>query len=126
MAARVVVATGAFDCVKSTMLAYLRDSDILERGVFDPIQYARFHARDGHPPPVAVQPHAHYTRVLLFEVMPELQRSRWGKTREQRVAEAQTVNEQLERAYPDAGHHVITVPAGTVAERAAAVLALLS
>lgn len=192
MAARVIVATGAFDCGKSTTLAYLRDhhghrvheeahvqvlaairsrtvghapdaelryiddpshlcpvcrpaefaalvlerqlaieasardGDILERGVFDPIQYARFHPRDGHPLPVAVQPHADYTRVLLFEVMPELQRPRWGKSHEQRIAEARTVNEQLATAYEKGGYDVTSVPPGTVAERAAFIRRSLS
>jgi predicted ATPase len=106
--------------------AVARAGDLLERGHLDPIEMLlrRTGAADSAPRP-SWTPVARYRRVILFEVMPELQRSRWGKPVAQRVDEAVAINERLARLYRAAGYELVTVAAGSVEDRAARVLALL-
>lgn len=100
--------------------------DLLERGHLDPIEMLlrTTGANDTAPRP-SWTPVARYRRVILFEVMPELQRPRWGKPATQRVAEATAINKRLARLYQAAGHELVTIPPGSVEQRAALVLALL-
>ncbi|PRP93311.1 hypothetical protein ENSA5_43330 [Enhygromyxa salina] len=90
--------------------------DILERGYLDPIEML---LRNSGGPRPAWTPIARYARVFLFEVMPALQRPRWGKSVERRIAEAQAINERLERMYGEAGHEVVRIGPGAVEARAA-------
>jgi predicted ATPase len=103
-----------------------RDGDVLERGYLDPIEMflRNTRASDDAPRP-SWTPVARYRRVILFEVMPELQRPRWGKPAAQRVAEAVAINERLARHYRAAGFEVVAIPPGTVEYRAALLLAEL-
>jgi predicted ATPase len=103
-----------------------RPGDILERGDLDPIEMLlrNTNAPDDAPRP-SWSPVARYRRVILFEVMPELQRPRWGKSAARRVAEALAINERLARLYRAAGHELISIPPGTVRQRAQSLLAAL-
>lgn len=102
------------------------DGDFVERGYLDAIEYylrntgAAVYPWGPNPPRFA-----HYTRVFLFAVIPEIQRPRWGKTREQRIAEAKMINERLFCLYRDAGFRCHIIEPGTVEERAGAIMALL-
>src|SRR5690606_23044577 len=102
-----------------------RDGDVLERGWIDPIEMflRNVNANDDAPRP-GWTPVARYRRVILFEVMPELQRPRWGKPAAQRIAEALAINERLARLYRAAGFEVRTIPPGPVERRAALLLAV--
>lgn len=185
----VVVVTGAFDCGKTTTLAWLRDhhglrihdeaylhalaglgerklghppdqgfsriddpahfcpmcrplefaelvleqqrriersampGDLLERGYLDPIEMLQ--RTGGEVAWPSWTPIARYAQVLVFAVMPELQRPRWGKSAAQRVAEAQAINARLERLYRTSGHAPIVIEPGTVEARARRVLDVL-
>jgi predicted ATPase len=103
-----------------------RDGDVLERGYLDPIE---MFLRSTNASDDAARPSwagvARYRKVILFEVMPELQRPRWGKSAAQRVAEARAINERLARLYRAAGFDVHTIPAGPVERRAALLLYVL-
>ena len=100
-----------------------RDGDVLERGYLDPIEMLlRNTDADALDPQPSWTPVAHYRRVILFELMPELQRPRWGKPAAQRAAEAGVINERLARLYQAAGFEVLTIPAGPVERRAAQLL----
>jgi hypothetical protein len=96
-----------------------RNGDMIERGYLDPIEMflRNTKASDDSPHP-SWTPVARYWRVVLFEVMPELQRSRWGKSVVQRVAEAIAINQRLARLYQAAGFEVIAIPPGSVERRA--------
>jgi predicted ATPase len=100
--------------------------DLLERGFIDPIEMLlrRTGATDDAPRP-AWQPTARYVRVLSFDVMPQLQASRWGKSAVQRSAEAMAINQRLDRMYRAAGCEVVHIDAGSVEARAAQVLACM-
>ncbi|MCC6558339.1 MAG: ATP-binding protein [Polyangiaceae bacterium] len=98
--------------------------DILERGYLDPIEMLLRNTGDGAPRP-AWAPVARYARVILFEVMPELQRPRWGKGAARRVAEAAAINERLAGLYRAAGHEPIRIPPGSVEARAARLLEII-
>jgi hypothetical protein len=63
-------------------------------------------------------PITRYARVFLFEVMPQLQRPRWGKGIAQRTHEAVAINRRLERLYRNAGYEVIHVAPASVEARA--------
>ena len=67
---------------------------------------------------VAPDKHSADALVFLFAVMPELQEPRWGKSREERAAEAERINQRLGALYRAAGFQVIDVGPGTVEERA--------
>ncbi len=71
------------------------------------------------------RPIAAYVKVLSFDVMPELQSVRWGKSAEQRTREAIAINDRLDRMYRAAGFEVVHIEAGSVEARAAQVLAHL-
>jgi predicted ATPase len=103
-----------------------REGDVLERGWLDPIEMLlrNTNASDDAPQPNWT-PVARYRRVILFEVMPELQRPRWGKPAAQRVAEALAINQRLARLYQAAGFDVLAIPPGPVERRAALLLAAL-
>jgi predicted ATPase len=97
------------------------DGDVLERGYLDPIEMLLRNAPGSSRP--SWTPVAHYRRVMVFEVMPELQRPRWGKSAAQRVAEAVAINERLARLYRQAGHELRVISPGTVEQRAKQLLA---
>src|SRR6185369_14105762 len=94
------------------------DGDFLERGYLDPIEYylrntgSTVYPWGSNPPRFA-----HYRAVFLFAVLPEIQKPRWGKTREQRIAEAKMINERLLGLYRNAGFHCHIIEPGTVEER---------
>ena len=67
-----------------------------------------------------------YIRVFLFEVMPELQQPKWGKTAEERVAEARVIEGRLERIYATRGYDIVRIAPGPVEERAARVLDVIA
>jgi predicted ATPase len=100
--------------------------DVLERGFVDPIEMLlrRTSAPDDAPRP-AWRPIARYLRVLSFDVMPQLQRPRWGQTADQRVEQARAINLRLDRMYRAAGCEVVHIDAGSVEARAAQVLAYM-
>jgi predicted ATPase len=100
--------------------------DLLERGFVDPIEMLlrRTDAPDDAPTP-AWQPIARYVRVLSFDVMPQLQSPRWGKSAAQRALDAIAINERLDRMYRAAGYEVVHIRAGSVEDRAAQVLAYI-
>jgi predicted ATPase len=100
--------------------------DVLERGFVDPIEMLlrRTGAPDDAPRP-AWRPIARYVRVLSFDVMPQLQRPRWGQTADQRVEQARAINLRLDRMYRAAGCEVVHIDAGSVEARAAQVLAYM-
>lgn len=99
--------------------------DILERGWIDPIEMLlRNTGHDARRP--AWIDVARYVRVIVFEVMPELQRPRWGKSAAVRVQEALAINTRLMTLYRDAGHVPITIPPGTVEARGRRVLEVLA
>jgi predicted ATPase len=98
--------------------------DILERGWIDPIEMLLRNTGDDAPRP-AWTPVARYVRVIVFEVMPELQRPRWGKSTAERVTEAEAINQRLAKFYRDAGYDPIAIPPGTVELRAQHVLEIL-
>jgi predicted ATPase len=100
--------------------------DLLERSVIDSVEL--FERTCGADRAALAVPEAQgtvYGPVLLFEVMPELQRPRWGKTAARRLEEAREVSARLEGAYRAAGYDPVTISAGTVDDRALAVLAAL-
>lgn len=100
--------------------------DLLERGFVDPIEMLlrRMGAEDDAPHPVW-RPITRYLRVLSFDVMPQLQRPRWGSTATQRAEHARAINERLDRMYRAAGFEVVHIDAGSVEARAAQVLELM-
>lgn len=100
--------------------------DLLERGFVDPIEMLlrRTDAPDDAPRP-AWQPIASYLRVLSFDVMPQLQRARWGATAAQRTEHARAINLRLDHMYRAAGCEVVHIEAGSVEARAAQVLACM-
>ena len=99
--------------------------EFLERGYLDPLEYMKHHAPRVERVPAAWRPRVHYGAVFLFALLPDVQRSRWGKTIGHREREARRINIALEEAYQAAGHQVVRVPAGTVAERVKRLLAHL-
>jgi predicted ATPase len=100
-----------------------QSGDILERGWLDPIEMLlRNTGADDDAPRPAWAPIARYVRVFLFELMPELQRPRWGKDVAARRAEARAINERLARLYRGAGYEIVRIAPGRVEERAARVL----
>lgn len=100
-----------------------RDGDVLERGYLDPIEMLlRNTGASDHP---SWTPVARYRRVIVFEVMPELQRPRWGKPAAQRVAEARLINQRLTQLYRAAGFDLRTIPPGPVEQRAELLLAAM-
>ncbi len=101
------------------------DGDFVDHGWLDAIDYVAQRAGESELSGLRLPVFAPYRCVFLFEVMPELQRVRWGKSREQRVEEAVAANQRLEGLYREWGMDVVIVPAGTVAERAARVLEAL-
>lgn len=113
-----------------------RLGDILDRGICDPIEFylrhsgvaladlSRREVLDKWIDP-RWQPQCTYARVFLFEVMPELQFARWGKSVEERIAEAQEIERRLAVLYRMMGHEVVRIPPAPVAERAAMVQALM-
>jgi predicted ATPase len=98
--------------------------DILERGFLDPIEMLMRNAADDvrRPQWIAI---ARYVRVILFEVMPELQRPRWGKCAATRVAEALAIQARLASLYRDAGYHLVSIPPGSVEARGARLLEIV-
>jgi predicted ATPase len=100
--------------------------DLLERGFVDPIELLlrRTDAPDDAPTP-PWQPIARYMRILSFDVMPQLQSPRWGKSAAQRALDAIAINERLDRMYRAAGCEVVHIRAGSVEDRAAQVLAYI-
>lgn len=101
-----------------------RSGDLLERGHLDPIEMLlrRTGAPDDAPRP-DWRPIATYVKVLSFDVMPQLQAPRWGKSAEQRTREAIAINERLDRMYRAHGYEVVRIEPGSVEARAAQVLA---
>lgn len=99
------------------------DGEFVDHGWLDAIDYVAERGGAAALASLRLPSFVPYRRVFLFEVMPELQRARWGKTIEQRIAEAQAANRRLAALYRGHGMDVLSVPAGTVAERAARVLA---
>lgn len=100
-----------------------REGDVLERGCLDPIEMLlRTSDATEHP---RWTPVARYRRVILFDVMPELQRPRWGKPAAQRIAEALAINHRLAQLYRAAGFEVIAIRPGPVEHRAALLLETL-
>ncbi len=92
---------------------------LLERGYVDP--WEMFTRNTGAPPRIPVHEkarYADYATVFLFEVMPELQRPRWGKPAARRVEEALRITHRLRRLYREQGFAVLAVPPGTIADRA--------
>jgi predicted ATPase len=100
--------------------------DLLERGFVDPIEMLlrRTGAADDAPRP-SWTPIARYVRVLSFDVMPQLQSPRWGKSAAERTRDAIAINERLDRMYRAAGCEVVHIEAGSVEARAAQVLAYM-
>jgi predicted ATPase len=100
--------------------------DLLERGFVDPIEMLlrRTDAPDDAPRP-AWQPIARYVRVLSFDVMPQLQSPRWGRSAQQRTRDAIAINERLDRMYRAAGCEVVHIRAGSIEARAAQVLSYI-
>ncbi|PRQ08267.1 AAA family ATPase [Enhygromyxa salina] len=99
---------------------------VLERGYLDPIEMLlrNTNAADDAPRP-AWTPITRYAKVFLFEVMPQLQRPRWGKSAAQRAAEAVAINRRLERLYLHAGHDVTRIAPASVEVRASVLLAVM-
>jgi predicted ATPase len=97
--------------------------DLLERGFVDPIEMLL--RRTGAPEQPSWRPIARYVRVLSFDVMPQLQAPRWGKSAEQRTLDAIAINERLDHMYRAAGFEVVRVEPGSVQARAAQVLAYM-
>jgi predicted ATPase len=106
--------------------ASAQPGDLLERGFVDPIEMLlrRTDAPDDAPQP-AWHPIVSYSRVFSFDVMPQLQTSRWGQTAEQRAEQARAINQRLDRMYRAAGYEVVHIQAGSVEARGAQVLALM-
>jgi predicted ATPase len=98
--------------------------DILERGWIDPIEMLLRNTGDEARKP-AWTPVARYVRVIVFEVMPELQHPRWGKSAALRIAEAEAINRRLTRLYRDAGHAPVSIPPGSVEARGRLTLEVL-
>jgi predicted ATPase len=105
-----------------------RDGDVLERGWLDPIEMLLRNTKaddDASCPWPSWTPIARYRQVIVFEVMPELQRPRWGKPAAQRVAEAIAINERLARLYRAERFEIVAIPPGTVEHRAGLLLDVL-
>ena len=97
--------------------------DLLERGFVDRSRcYCAAPAPPTMPPRPAWQPIARYVRVLCFDVMPQLQSPRWGKSAEQRTREAIAINERLVQMYRAAGFEVVHIEPGSIEARATQVL----
>jgi predicted ATPase len=99
--------------------------DVLERGWLDPIEMLLRNTGDDAPRPTWT-PVAEYVQVIVFDVMPELQRPRWGKSAEVRVAEAMAINRRLEQFYREAGYEPNVIASGTVEARARRLLEILA
>ncbi|MFV8749373.1 ATP-binding protein [Nannocystaceae bacterium ST9] len=99
--------------------------DLLERGWIDPIEMLLRNVGEDAPRP-AWTPVASYVKVIVFAVMPELQRPRWGKSAAQRLAEVVAINQRLEAMYRAAGYEVDVVAPGSVEARATRVLEILT
>ena len=108
-----------------TIEARAAPGDLLERGYLDPIEMLLRNTGDDAGPRPRWTPVARYVRVLLFGVMPQLQRPRWTKTQTQRAAEAEAINRRLEGLYREAGFTVVSIPPGSVEARARLVLELI-
>lgn len=105
--------------------ARAEDGDLLERGYLDPIEMLE-RTTDGRAPRPAWTPLARYRVVLLFELMPALQRPRWGKSVATRIDEAAAINARLARLYAQAGFRVARISPGSVPERAEQVRAAIA
>lgn len=104
-----------------------QSGDVLERGWIDPIEMLlRNTAAGDDAPHPEWTPLTRYAGVMLFDVMPELQSPRWGKPASVRSEEARAINVRLERLYRAAGHEVMRIAAGSVADRGARVLELIT
>jgi len=96
---------------------------ILDRGMIDPLEMrARRTGEDLRALISVTPPDVRYASVFVFDVMPGLMTPRWGRSEAERVEQAHSIRARLENAYREAGHRVVRVPPGTLAERAAVVL----
>ena len=98
--------------------AAAHDGDIVDHGWLDAVEYGCRNAGIERLPPGRRPSFAPYALVFLFAVMPELQRSRWGKTPAERAAECVAINRKLGAMYRAEGMTVIDVPPDTVESRA--------
>ncbi|XYH98807.1 ATP-binding protein [Sorangium sp. So ce1128] len=99
--------------------AEAQSGDWLERGYLDPVEYyLRTSGEVEYPWPPGEPAFERYALVFLFAVMPELQAPRWGRSSEERAAEAERINQRLGALYRAAGFEVVDVGPGTVEERA--------
>jgi Predicted ATPase len=58
-----------------------------------------------------------YDKIFLLDVMTDTQVSKWGKTKEERTAEAMDINKSVERMYTELGYRIIKVPVNSVEKR---------
>lgn len=94
--------------------------DFVDHGWLDAVEYGCRNAGLVTLPANPARPRfAPYALVFLFAVVPEAQRSRWGKPVEQRITECEAINRRLAAMYRSHGMTVVEVAADSVERRAA-------
>ncbi len=93
-----------------------RDGDLLERGFVDPLEY--YERNTGMESAWRWTPVSQYQFVFVLDVMPDLQRPKWGKSKHARVMLARQINHRLTEMYETRGFSIVRVRPEDVAGRA--------
>ncbi len=94
----------------------LNDLDFIDRSQIDIMEY--FERSTGINSDYKLKSLVVYKKVFIFEVMPELQQPKWGRTKFERVAQAKEINKSLIKMYQKYDIPHILVKAGSIKERA--------
>lgn len=93
--------------------------DFVERGYIDIIEFFLRNSQVKElPNDLRLEYLGNYQYVFLFEVMPEIQVSKWGKTRNERIEEAKRINESLFNMYIKEGYDTYLIPPDSINNRA--------
>lgn len=87
--------------------------NIYERGFVDIMEfYTRITGKDWED-----FTKSEYDNIFLLDVLTDTQVSKWGKTKEERTAEAIEINKRVEKMYTELGYTIIKVPVNSVEKR---------
>ena len=97
----------------------VEDGDLIERGYVDAMEYCRRNSRrEGCEFKYGKEAFSLYAEVFLMDVVPAVQKAKWGKSKEERIREGYAINQRLKESYEQEGFPVFVVPPGSVEERA--------
>jgi predicted ATPase len=98
------------------------DGSLIERGFIDPVEYfLRNTGFEAFPDQTLKEKFHPYEKVFLFDVIPDVQVAKWGKSREERIELAYHINDRLYRMYKQKGFNVYFIEKASVEKRARSV-----